>query len=514
VQIDVGAAIAGKYELVRLLGRGSMGEVWVAHHRTLGEYVAVKVLSQASLGGEGGDGREDDAETPQAASARFLFEAQVAARLSRKTRHIVRVTDHGEENGTAYLVMELLEGETLEEVLVREARVPLPRVVEIVMQVARALTHAHAEGVLHRDIKPANIFLARDEDGRLLAKLLDFGIARALHAHRLSPAFSTARGLVFGTPTYMSPEQARASGKLDHRCDLWSLATVAYEAICGELPVDGADTDEVLKNVCAGRMVPLSRRITGMPPGLDAFFRRAFADAISSRYQSAGDLANAFQQAAGVVPRVAAGELTSAPLAAPTLLEPAPPVSEAPVSKAPPSALLGDDVDAEAHRLRRRTRTRAVLGAAMGLAVILGAIATWRVLGAGADGSGDLGSASHAASGLTVGSPSNASPGAGLTPTTSTAAVLAPPAVPTLPAVPVSALPAAGAAPPGPGGIARRPGGPSAAVPGTVLPVAPGYPGAGAPPSATAAAPATVPAPTHAPTAAPAPTKVDKSEVF
>src|ERR1700734_1932999 len=202
MDIDVGRVVAGKYQLVRLLGRGSMGEVWWAHHLTLGEHLAIKLLTQAQ--GEG-------LESTTAATARFQFEAQVAARLSRKTRHIVRVTDHGEEDGLAYLVMEQLEGETLEAVVQREVRVPAATVTKIVTQVARALAQAHGEGVLHRDLKPANLFLTRDEEGKLLVKLLDFGIARAIHAHRAPSAFATARGLVFGTPSYMSPEQAIAS---------------------------------------------------------------------------------------------------------------------------------------------------------------------------------------------------------------------------------------------------------------------------------------------------------------
>ncbi|HEX3344435.1 MAG TPA: protein kinase, partial [Polyangiaceae bacterium] len=138
MDIDVGRVVGGKYELVRLLGRGSMGEVWSAHHRTLGEKLALKLLTQAPS-------PEEDVESPSAAAARFQFEAQVAARLSRKTRHIVRVTDHGEEDGLAYLVMEQLEGETLEQVLVRDGKVPLATVSKIVTQVARALSHAHEE---------------------------------------------------------------------------------------------------------------------------------------------------------------------------------------------------------------------------------------------------------------------------------------------------------------------------------------------------------------------------------
>src|SRR5450755_807640 len=158
MDIDVGHVVGGKYELVRLLGRGSMGEVWSAHHRTLGEKLALKLLTQAPS-------PDEDIESRATAAARFQFEAQVAARLSRKTRHIVRVTDHGEEDGLAYLVMEQLEGETFEAVIEREGRVAPGTVTKIVTQVAKALSQAHKEGVLHRDLKPANVFLTQDEEG-------------------------------------------------------------------------------------------------------------------------------------------------------------------------------------------------------------------------------------------------------------------------------------------------------------------------------------------------------------
>jgi serine/threonine protein kinase len=292
--VDVGHVVAGKYELVRLLGRGSMGEVWAAHHKTLAEKVALKLLTQADP--------EDDLEDPATAAARFLFEAQVAARLSRKTRHIVRVTDHGEEAGVVYLVMELLEGETLENVLARGDKVPIPMVATIVSQVARALAAAHAEGVFHRDLKPANVFLSHDEDGNPLVKLLDFGIARTTHAHRTASAFATAKGVVFGTPSYMSPEQARASSKLDHRCDLWALATIAYEAITGELPVNGEDLDDLVANLCAHRIVPIRERRPDVSEALEAFFTKAFAEQIDQRFQTAAELATAFHGALGSVP--------------------------------------------------------------------------------------------------------------------------------------------------------------------------------------------------------------------
>jgi serine/threonine protein kinase len=286
---SVGSVIAGKYELVRRLGNGSMGEVWVARHRTLDEDVALKLLNSAPTSGE--------VEDPSTAAARFRFEAQVAARLSRRTRHIVQVTDYGGDDGLAYLVMELLEGETLERRLMRRGCLPIADTMLLVAQIARALTEAHTAEVIHRDLKPANIFLTQDEDGALLVKLLDFGIARTVHTHRVPSAFSTAHGLVFGTPGYMSPEQASPSTKLDHRCDLWALATIAYEALTGELPVAGAFTEELLANLCSGRIVPVHERDPTLPSALAGFFARAFAPQPVDRYASASELARAFEEA-------------------------------------------------------------------------------------------------------------------------------------------------------------------------------------------------------------------------
>ncbi len=287
MEIAAGRVVANKYELVRLIGRGAMGQVWAAHHRTLGDHVALKLMS-----------RSLDIEEGATSAKRFLFEAQIAARLSRKTRHIVRVTDHGEDDGLVYLVMELLDGETLETLLARSGPLPLADVTKIVAQVARALGQAHAEGVVHRDLKPANVFLTHDEDGGLLIKLLDFGIARATQPHRTADAFATREGFVFGTPGYMSPEQARGARKLEHEFDLWALAAIAYEGLTGQLPVMGTDADELLKNLCAGRIVPLREREPDLPKTLGAFFDRAFADRVEHRYPSASELALAFERAA------------------------------------------------------------------------------------------------------------------------------------------------------------------------------------------------------------------------
>jgi serine/threonine-protein kinase len=351
--IDVGQVVARKYELVRLLGRGSMGEVWSAHHQALGEQVALKVLSWPS---------GDDAEEPAVALARFRFEAQVAARLSRKTRHIARVTDYGEEDGLPYLVMELLDGEALDAALRRQGSLAPSEAAPIVSQIARALDQAHAEAVAHRDLKPANVFLTYDEEGHLLVKLLDFGIARTIHAHRVQTPFSTAKGFVFGTPGYMSPEQTRASPKLDHRCDLWALATIAYQMLTDHLPVDGVDSDEIMKNLCAGRIVPLRQRDPSLPLALGAFFDRAFADRVDDRFEGASALAQAFEVACLAAP-------AAVPSASPSLPD------STGSTGTEFSATVARDVF-PAHRLSR-TKVALLVGAVVLTAIAGGA---WRTL--------------------------------------------------------------------------------------------------------------------------------------
>jgi len=263
----VETVIAEKYELFHILGRGAMGEVWLARHNTLFENVAIKLL--APWAWTGGDRAQ--------AIARFRLEARIAAHLARKTRHIVQVTDHGEVGDTAYIVMELLEGLTLEARLSRGESLPIATVQKVVRQVARALECAHAEGVLHRDLKPANVFLTRGEDGEMLVKVLDFGIAQIIRRNVTTGSFSTDRDLVFGTPGYMSPEQALGHAELDRRCDLWALATIAFESLTGELPVPGITPNELVNAVREARTVPLNQYRPDLPESVSLFFERAFA---------------------------------------------------------------------------------------------------------------------------------------------------------------------------------------------------------------------------------------------
>ena len=289
--LERGRVIAGKYELVRKLGAGSMGEVWAAQHLSLHEEVAIKLVMR--------DVEHDDGTS---AEERFLFEARIAATLSRKTRHIVGVTDHGDDGDMAYLVMELLAGESLDARLRRTGPLPLEKAAAIVSQIARGLSVAHAEGILHRDLKPSNVFVTVDEDGKALLKLLDFGIAkmrgsmRKVAVRELASTHATMHGFLLGTPAFMSPEQARGKRKLDHRVDVWALGVIAYHLLTGELPFDGDGVEALLARLTAVIPTPIRDFRSELPPAVERFFERAFHEKIDKRFQSAASLANAFEQ--------------------------------------------------------------------------------------------------------------------------------------------------------------------------------------------------------------------------
>ena len=352
-QIDVGQVVAGKYELVRLLGKGAMGEVWLAKHASLGGEFAIKLV------------RPEAREADDSAIARFQQEAQVSAKLSRKTRHIVSVIDHGEENGLAYLVMELLEGESLEARIERSGELDVPETVAIVTQIARALGQAHAEQIVHRDLKPANVFLTQDEDGRLLVKLLDFGIARAAGPDGKRSPFATGKDMVLGTPSYMSPEQARGLPSLDHRCDLWALAVVGYEALTRTIPWDGETIEDIFLSICTHAWTPILNRRPDLPPELEAFFARSFADNLNARFSTAAELSEAFVTLAG------SSGTESVRANAPSAPELAMPPSSVPSEHDVGADLREDSVGEFTARTRnRRSSIGWLIAAALGLATI------------------------------------------------------------------------------------------------------------------------------------------------
>ncbi len=256
-----------------------MGSVWRAEHLTLGTQVAVKFIS-AEL-----------AASSTEALERFRREARTAAQI--RNPHVVQILDSGvTEQGTPYIVMEHLEGESLGERLEREGALDLRMAALVVVQVAKALHAAHRLGIVHRDVKPDNIFLATTEEG-LVCKVLDFGVAKSVRIDELKA--QRAEDTLVGTPEFMSPEQILEPDAVDYRADLWGLAAVAYCALTGAIPFDGEDLDELCLHILNGRFTqPSAVRPGEIPPVVDAWFGRAFHRHIRRRFGSAKEMARAF----------------------------------------------------------------------------------------------------------------------------------------------------------------------------------------------------------------------------
>jgi len=264
-----GLMLSPSIRLFRPLGEGGMGSVWVAEHHALGTPVAVKFLHRSLV-------QNDSAAT------RFRREAAAAARI--RSPHVVQILDQGVSDGLPYIVMELLEGETLEASLTRRGPIGLAETVEIVRQVGRVLAKAHDLGVAHRDIKPDNLILIEGEMEPFV-KVIDFGIAKTGDdAGRVTTA-----GLVMGTPQYMSPEQL-AGYDVDGETDLWALGVIAYRCLTGVLPFEGEDVVGVATAMSEDQVVPASMLRDGVPPGLDTWFDRIFDANPNHRFENARDM--------------------------------------------------------------------------------------------------------------------------------------------------------------------------------------------------------------------------------
>ena len=280
-RLTPGTKLTDVLTLVRILGEGGMGTVWLANHRMLGTEVAVKVM-HPELG-----------YRDPSLLERFAAEARAAAKIRHP--HIVQMLDHGKtEDGTAWLSMELLEGESLGALLRREGAVPIPFAVTVIEQVASAVAKAHAAGIIHRDLKPENLQVLTVA-GKPFVKVLDFGIAKAT----TQSSGMTATSAVFGTPAYMSPEQLLSTKKVDAGTDLWALSVIAYELLTGQLPFEGETSSAIAVAVAMGRFAPPSNLEPHLGPALDAWFFRAFERKATARFQSAEELGATFAQAVG-----------------------------------------------------------------------------------------------------------------------------------------------------------------------------------------------------------------------
>ena len=282
-----GAILAGRYRLEEVVGHGGMGSVWRATHTGLGEQVAVKLVSSAFA-------RSSEA------LRRFDTEAKSAAKL--RSRHVPQVFDNGVlEDGTPYLVMELLHGESLAARINRLGPIPLPETVGIVEQCCRALGRAHSLGIVHRDIKPENIYLAHSvDDDSYIVKVLDFGIAKVASPLSDDGRSSTRTGTLLGTPLYMSPEQARGLRSIDSRTDLYSLGLVSYTMLTGRLPFSGETLGDLLLQICAEPLPSLCALAPSLPPPMEDWFRKACARTPDERYSSAQEMVEGMRVAAGI----------------------------------------------------------------------------------------------------------------------------------------------------------------------------------------------------------------------
>ncbi|XXY12907.1 serine/threonine-protein kinase [Sorangium sp. So ce216] len=277
--MNSGHLVTPKLRLVRPLGRGGMGTVWVADHLSLGAQVAVKFMA------------------PELASCpgfveRFRREAMAAAQI--KSPHVAQVFDHGvTEAGVPYILMELLEGEDLRRRISRLGPLSLRELASVVRQVSRALGRAHQLGIVHRDIKPDNIFLA-DAEGETFVKVLDFGVAKQPVS---SDQAMTSTGSSFGTPLYMSPEQLLSAKHVDFRADLWALGIVGYYAMTGQVPFTGETLGALSVSVNAGVFTLPSAVRPGVPHGLDAWVTRALQRDPAARFGSVREMSSALDEA-------------------------------------------------------------------------------------------------------------------------------------------------------------------------------------------------------------------------
>lgn len=274
-QVPVGTVLEGKFRVTQEIGRGGMAAVYEAENVDIGKRVAVKILSA-------------DLITSRIVRERFMREARAAAAIH--SPYICEVYDSGMYHDRPFLVMELLQGESLYDRMTRVRQLRASTTLKIMRHVVRGLAKAHEVNVVHRDLKPENIFLTRDAEGLLLAKIVDFGLAKFYESRdgedrnvRL-----TREGALFGTPAYMSPEQARGQGEVDHRADLWALGCIVYECLTGRTVWDVQQgVAMILAQIARGTLPnPRSYR-PDLPESFVAWFQKALHPDLGQRFPSA-----------------------------------------------------------------------------------------------------------------------------------------------------------------------------------------------------------------------------------
>ncbi len=285
--VEVGALIAGKYVVERVLGAGGIGVVVAARHVHLDRLVAIKFLLPELV---------FNAEVVQ----RFSRESRAAAKL--RSEHVAAVLDVGElPDGAPYMVMEYLQGCDLASLLDQRGPLSVADAIGYVLQAGEAIAEAHAAGIVHRDLKPANLFLTTRADGSPIVKVLDFGISKSAAALESIVALSlTSSTAVIGTPLYMSPEQMQSARGVDARADLWSLGAILYELLAGTPPFLAQTLPQLCIAVMQQEPTSLHRVRPDVPEGLSAIVGRCLAKERSNRYSSVSELANDLTRYASV----------------------------------------------------------------------------------------------------------------------------------------------------------------------------------------------------------------------
>ena len=287
-------AVIGNYQLVRKLGEGGMGVVYLGQHTLLGRHAAIKVLLPAL------SARTDIVN-------RFFNEARAVTSISDPG--IVQVFDFGyHSDGSAFIVMEFLEGEPLDRRLARLGRLPAYEALRLCRQVASSLAAAHAQHIVHRDLKPENIFLVRDGEvaSGERSKILDFGIAKLSDEH--PGKVKTNTGMLMGTPTYMSPEQCRGLAEIDHRSDIYALGCVLFHLLTGRPPFEGEGIGDIISAHIREPAPSPSSRAPEIPPNVDALVLHCLAKAPADRFQTMVELASAL---GSLLEQVPAGALAN-----------------------------------------------------------------------------------------------------------------------------------------------------------------------------------------------------------
>lgn len=338
-EFQPGMIIRNKYEILARIGVGGMGVVYRGRHLTFNEVCAIKILHDSTA--------EDKT---------FLQRFQTEAVVTRKLRHpnAVRVDDFDyTDDGRPFIVMELVEGRNVGEVLQAEGAFEVPRAIRIATEVGRALGEAHNLGFVHRDIKPGNIILSKDDQGREMAKVLDFGIAKLRQGAGDAQSGMTMTGIVVGTPLYMSPEQfmgKKAGEEIDGRTDLYSLGVVLYQMVTAKLPFEGETLYSLMMQHIQGNVQPPDEIAPDrhIPSSLSRIILKSIDKSREARFQNSDEFIAALEQisaesstikTAAKTPPATAPSVATTPTPTPTpqASQVATPVSTAPVPTAPPA---------------------------------------------------------------------------------------------------------------------------------------------------------------------------------